>query len=106
MELNNLKVRLQMPLDDETKDALLTELLSDAVSFVESVTQKPLQDLPQAVNGIIVKYIRYELQGNTGVLSETIGGMTQTFESSEARDAALSKELQKIAPRKVRFHAF
>ncbi|GGA31119.1 phage head-tail connector protein [Psychrobacillus lasiicapitis] len=107
MKLNELKVLLQMT-DDYSKDPFLTLKLEEAIEFVQSnCNQSFLLDgvltLPAVAKGVVASYVQYELNGNTGVKSESIGGMSQTFESSEERDNALIKRLSMAGLRKLRF---
>lgn len=106
MELEQLKRRLKVPAEDETQDELLTELLADAVSFVETQCGKPIAELPAAVNKIIAKHVQFELRDNAGIASESIGGMSQSFESSEDITQSLLAELTALGLRRLVFKPF
>lgn len=103
MTLDELKARLGMHAEESPRDAQLQYFLDDAIAFVEAECNTPLARLPTTVNAVIMRYVQYELLGTAGVLSETIGGMTQSFESAEARNKALSSELAKLGLRQIRF---
>lgn len=106
MTLEELKTRLGMNVEELPRDAQLQYLLDDAIAFVEAECNTPLARLPTTVNAVIMRYVQYELSGTTGVLSETMAGMTQSFESAEARNKALSSELAKLGLRMIRFQKF
>lgn len=106
MNLNELKVLLEIT--DDSKDAYLQLKLDEAIDFVKRVcNQEFIKDnkltLPAVAKGVIATYVQYELNGNTGIKSESIAGMSQSFESSEERDNALINRLSVAGLRKIRF---
>lgn len=103
MTLDELKVRLG---DVTATDDQLHYLLEDAVIFVESACGRtfPLDEtFPKELKPIITKYIRYELAGDEMVKSESIGGMTQTYNDKEDLRKSLISELSRLRLRKLRF---
>lgn len=103
MDLKELKLRLGIPIDDTSQNERLSLFLEDAIDFVQSVCGRDFKSLPPAAKGVIEKYVRDEMAGNSGVVSESIGGMSQTFETKEQRDKALIDILRKARLIRVRF---
>ncbi|RUL56468.1 phage head-tail connector protein [Lysinibacillus antri] len=109
MNLNELKTLL--PNTNNLSDAYLQLKLDEAVDFVKRVcnqdfTVDGVLTLPASVKGIVAQYVDFELQGNAGIKSESIGGMSQTFDSVEERNNALIKKLSSLGLRKLRFKSF
>lgn len=110
MELIELKQRLQLPTDDVSNDTYLQLQLDDAIEWVQMVcNQSFVYDgvlaLPNVAKSVVAQYVAFELQGNTGIKSESIGGMTQTFDSATERNQSLISKLSAAGLRKVRFRA-
>lgn len=108
MELTELKILLQLPESDTSNDAYLQMKLGEAIDWVIRVCgQSFLVDevlmLPRVAKGVVAQYVAFELQGNHGIKSESIGGMSQTFDSASERDSALISKLSQARLRKVRF---
>ncbi|MEK5148771.1 phage head-tail connector protein [Psychrobacillus sp. FSL K6-4615] len=106
MNINELKELLQI--HDDSRDPFLTLKLAEAIDFVQgSCNQNFIKEdvltLPATAKGVIATYVQYELNGNTGVKSESMAGMSQSFESSEERDNALIKRLSVAGLRKIKF---
>lgn len=101
MLLDDLKSRITTTLDD---DALQIKL-DDANDFVCGYLNNwfATEEMPNRVKRIIAKYVESEIlfADNRGVKSETLGGMSQTFESSDERDKALKSELRATGLRKL-----
>ncbi|WP_313150953.1 phage head-tail connector protein [Lysinibacillus capsici] len=108
MELTELKILLQLPESDTGNDAYLKMKLGEAIDWVIRVCgQSFLIDdvlmLPRVAKGVVAQYVAFELQGNHGIKSESIGGMSQTFDSASERDSALISKLSQARLRKARF---
>lgn len=106
MTLEELKVRLGQT---TATDEYLQFLLDDALVFVESACNQTFRDaetFSQALKPIMVKYIKYELQGEDLVQSETIGGMSQTFRSKDELKSSLINDLSRTGLRKIKFTPF
>lgn len=106
MTLEELKVRLGAT---TASDEYLKFLLDDALVFVESACNQTFRDaetFPQGLSPIIAKYVKYELQGEDLVKSETIGGMSQTFTSKSELKQSLISDLSRLGLRKIRFTPF
>lgn len=107
MTLDELKERLGIAAEDTSRDGQLSYMLADAIAFVEAECGNvAVTRLPQTVNKVIMRYVQYELHTTPGVLTESLAGMSQTFESSEARDKSLSRDLGKLGLRMIRFQKF
>ncbi len=103
MDLEELKVRLDISTDDDSQDAKLSLFLEDAIDFVNRVCGQDFKALPPTAKSVVEKYIREEIAGNNGVVSESIGGMSQSFETKEQRDKALIDTLRKARLIRMRF---
>lgn len=104
MQLEELKARIETGLTNEK----LQVYLDDAIDFVcgyLNVTFGEDNEMPNRVKRVIAKYVESDISfdGVSGVVSETIGGMTQTFESKKERDKALRAELKATGLRKLRW---
>ena len=107
-ELNIDELKALLQIHDVSKDPFLILKLDEAIDFVCRVCNQDFKKddtltLPAVAKGVVATYVQYELSGNTGVKSESIGGMSQTFESSEERDNALIKRLGVAGLRKLKF---
>lgn len=102
MTLDDLKARITV---GTVNDATLQVKLDDAIDFVCGYLNNWFisEDMPNRVKSIVAKYVDSNIlfAENTGVKSESIGGMSQTFETSEERDKALKKELRDTGLRRV-----
>lgn len=111
MELTELKVLIQIAESDTSNDAYLKLKLDEAIEWVqEACNQSFLIDgvlkLPAVAKGVVAQYVLYELQGNSGIKSESIAGMSQSFDSADERNSALTKKLGSGGLRKIRFRPF
>ncbi|UED81076.1 phage head-tail connector protein [Lysinibacillus sp. CD3-6] len=111
MELTELKILIQMNQSDESTDAYLKLKLNEAIEWVQGVCNQSfiangVIKLPSIAKGIVAQYVLFELQGNTGIKSESIAGMSQAFDSAEERNDALIKKLSSAGLRKLRFRPF
>lgn len=106
MDLQELKIRLGISIEDTSMDKYLQYKLSDAVSFIETVTKSSVKSLGDKVNQIIEDYVRYEVSGSRGIASESIGGMSQTFESSTEMEKALLDKMRRLGLLKIRVIPF
>lgn len=103
MRLNELKIRLRIPAEDTSNDDLLLVLLDDAIDFVQRTCNQEFELIPPTAKKVITQHVAYELNGNGYIISETIAGMSQKFETSEQRDKSLSNILRKAGLIKLRF---
>lgn len=104
MDLDELKLRLGIPLDDASQDSKLTFMLEDAVDFVKRSCNNSFDEgLPPVAKRVIAKYVQFDLSKNDGIKSESIDGLSQTFESAEERNASLIAELSQAGLRRIRF---
>lgn len=111
MELTELKVLIQMKESDVSNDTYLKLKLDEAIEWVQGAcNQTFLVDgalkLSAVAKGVIAQYVLYELQGNSGIKSESIAGMSQSFDSADERNSALMKKLGSAGLRKIRFRPF
>lgn len=108
MNLNDLKVLLKMPSTESENDAYLQLMLEEAIEWVQGVCNqsfkvKGVLELPAVAKGVVAQYVAFELQGNTGIKSESIAGMSQAFDSAEERNNTLIKKLGSAGLRRLRF---
>ncbi|EWG12741.1 phage head-tail connector protein [Cytobacillus firmus] len=109
MNLDELKARLRI--SDTTQDEFLKVALDDAIDFVQRTCNRDFLidgelKLPPAAKSIAALYVSYEMVANPGIKSESIAGMSQTFESGEERDSALLAQLTSAGLRRIRFKSF
>ena len=88
MTLEQLKVRLQVSLDDTSKDATYQAWLDDAIDFAiercgEGITKK----LPSGVRRAIVLLVKGMNESN--VSSQSLGAMSKSFFKTEYGKEAL-----------------
>lgn len=107
MELQELKIRLQMDQTEIANDAYLQMQLSDAIEWVQRVCNQSfivneVLTLPNTAKSVIAQYVAFEMQGNAGIKSESIGGMSQTFDGVTERNQSLISKLSAARLRKVR----
>jgi len=104
MNLDDLKARIITTLDD----AVLQVKLDDTIDFVCGYLNQTFDEdnpMPLRVMRIIAKYVDSDIiqSRNGGVSSETIGGMSQTFESRDAWEGSLKADLKATGLRKLRW---
>lgn len=102
MTLEELRARVSTDIED----ASLQVKLDDAIDFVEGYLNQSFDDdnpMSGRVKRIIAKYVHSELSfdGAEGVKSESLAGMSQTFESREERDSAFKSLLRATRLRKL-----
>lgn len=101
MTLDELKGRINIPPTiDDTK---LQIRLDDAIDFVEKYLHRSfVEDMPNCLKAIVAKHVQSEMYfRNDGVKTESIDGLSQTFESKDERDKALKVELRATGLRKL-----
>lgn len=105
MQLTELKERLSPLIVEDRK---LQLLLEDAIVFVETVCNRIFQRdaIPKALLPIITKYVRFELEHDAMITSESIAGMSQSFASKEELTNELINELSYTGLRRVNFKVF
>lgn len=111
MELQELKTRLQMEQTETANDAYLQLQLDDAIEWVQRVCNQSFivgdtLTLPNTAKSVVAQCVAFELQGNAGIKSESIGGMSQTFDSVAERNQSFISKLSAAGLRKVRFVPF
>ena len=111
MDLQELKTRLQMDQTDTTNDTYLQLQLNDAIDWVQHVCNQSFMvngvlTLNNVAKSVVAQYVSFEIQGNAGIKSESIGGMSQTFDSFTERNQSLIRKLSSAGLRKVRFRPF
>ncbi|MFJ7841589.1 phage head-tail connector protein [Lysinibacillus sphaericus] len=111
MNLNDLKVLLKMPLTESEEDAYLRLKLDEAIGWVQGTCNQSfivngVLELPAVAKGVVAQYVAFELQGNTGIKSESMAGMSQSFDSADERNNTLIKKLSTAGLRKLRFKPF
>lgn len=97
------KNRLRVKREDTSKDELIQYYLEDALDFAERTCNQRFDPIPPTVKKVMTLYMAQELYGSNFTLSESIGGMSQTFESSEQRDKHLISILRKAGLLRLRF---
>lgn len=103
MKLYELKLRLRIPADQTDNDELLLVYLDDAIDFVQRTCNQEFDPMPPVVKKVATQYVTHEFYGSGAVLSESIAGMSQTFESSDQRDNHLTGMLRKAGLLRLRF---
>lgn len=103
MDLTELKIRLRIPEQEIENDVLLLILLDDSIDFIQRTCNQVFDILPPTAKKVAAQYVAYDLNGNGHVLSESIAGMSQTFESSEQRNKLLTDILRKSGLIRLRF---
>lgn len=103
MTIDELKLRLGKT---SATDEQLLLLLDDAMTHItrvcnRSFTPQELKDY--GLHPMIAKYVRYELEAEDLVKSETIGGMTQTFHTKDDLLQSFTSELSRLGLRKLSF---
>lgn len=79
MTLDDLKKRLEIPLDDHSQDAKLEVDLEDAIDFVKEWCNNDFPDgLPGGVKRAIVTLIK-SYSESKNVQSQRLGDMSKTF---------------------------
>jgi len=90
MTLDELKVRLRLPLDDTSQDAYLIVDLDDAIACVKRITKQSFKDgIPDDVKRGIALIVK-AMQENPSVRSQSLGDMSKTFEPGGTLEAAYS----------------
>ncbi|CAM5191367.1 phage head-tail connector protein [Lysinibacillus sphaericus] len=111
MELTELKILIQMNQSDESNDTYLKLKLDEAIEWVQGACNQSfivngVLELPAVAKGVVAQYVAFELQGNAGIKSESIAGMSQSFDSADERNNTLVKKLSTAGLRKLRFKPF
>ena len=107
MTLGELKTLLEIPLSDTSRDDYLTVKLEGAVAYAHSWCRNQFLDeagnlnLPPDVKEGIALKIKIDMSTPTGVQSESIGGMSQTFVNSNEKYAEVYEHWKPF--KKVRF---
>lgn len=105
MNLEELKTRLKIK--DNSQDSYLTTALEDTIEYASAWCNNPFLDdtgelkLPPSVKKGIALMIDIDQNASNGVLSESIGGMSQTFLVGEAKYEPVFKSWRPF--KKLRF---
>lgn len=92
LEIEEFKKRLGIPSDDQSQDKILSIALEDGIEFAKSWCRNRFPDgLPGPVKRGIVKMFEIDNTITDGVVSESIGGMSQTFEDGDNKYASVFK---------------
>lgn len=107
MTLNELKILLQMSLTDESLDKYLTMKLASGIEFVQRVCSDDFMKngevlIPALVKDVVADYVAFELLGK-GIQSESIAGMSQSFQSATERDVSLTNKLREAGYIQIKF---
>lgn len=79
MTLDELKIRMKIPLGDTTQDEYLKSALEDAIEYVETYCNHSFKDgLPGGVKKAIVLLVKASGE-NSNVASQSLDGMSKTF---------------------------
>lgn len=105
MTLDELKIRLKIPIEDTSQDAYLQVALEDAIDQVQTYCNNQFLNengelsLPPAVKQAVAKLVK-AYQENSNVASQSLGDMSKSF-----FEGGTMNEVNRIlAPyRKVRF---
>lgn len=79
MMLDELKIRLKIPLNDTSQDEYLTVALEDAISYVKQYCRQTFEEgLPPNVKQAVAKLVK-AYQENSNVASQSLGDMSKSF---------------------------
>jgi hypothetical protein len=105
MTLDELKIRLKIPIEDTSQDAYLQVALEDAIDQVQTYCNNPFLSengelsLPPAVKQAVAKLVK-AYQENSNVASQALGDMSKSF----FEGGTMNEVNRLLAPyRKVRF---
>lgn len=83
------RVKLRMGISDDSKDALLSEIIDDVKEYVvEYCNRSGIDDIPETLNSAIVKMviIDYNQLGTEGLTSEGYTGVSYSYEPNYPDD--------------------
>ncbi|WP_446662956.1 phage head-tail connector protein [Geobacillus sp. CCR] len=101
MTLDELKIRLKIPLTDTSQDAYLQVALEDAISFVKRYCRDDFVDgLPGDVKQAVAKLVK-AFQEDGRVASQSLGDMSKSFFEGGTMNEV--ERLLKPYARKARF---
>lgn len=83
------RVKLRMGISDDSKDALLSEIIADVKEYVaEYCNRSGVDDIPETLNSAIVKMaiIDYNRLGTEGLTSEGYTGVSYSYEPNYPDD--------------------
>lgn len=100
MTLDELKIRLKIPLTDTTQDEYLQIVLDDAIDYVKQYCHQTFDEgLPTNVKQAVAKLVK-AYQENSNVASQSLGDMSKSF----FQGGTMNEVHRLLAPyRKVRF---
>lgn len=79
MKLDELKIRLKIPLDDTSQDEYLEILLEDAIDYVKRYCNQSFdEELPPTVKQAIAKLVK-AYQENSNIASMSMDGLSKSF---------------------------
>lgn len=83
------RVKLRMGISDDSKDALLSEIIADVKEYVaEYCNRSGIDDIPETLNSAIIKMaiIDYNRFGTEGLTSEGYTGVSYSYEPNYPDD--------------------
>lgn len=100
MTLEELKIRLKIPLTDTSQDEYLQVTLDDAIDYVKQYCRQSFDEgLPPNVKQAVAKLVK-AYQENSNVASQSLGDMSKSF----FEGGTMNEVHRLLAPyRKVRF---
>lgn len=79
MTLEELKIRLKIPLEDTTQDEYLQVALDDAIDYVKEYCRQTFEEgLPPAVKQAVAKLVK-AYQENSNIASMSMDGLSKSF---------------------------
>lgn len=79
MTLDELKIRLKIPLNDTSQDEYLQVVLEDAIDYVKQYCHQSFDEgLPPNVKQAVAKLVK-AYQENSNVASQSLGDMSKSF---------------------------
>ncbi|NNV04634.1 head-tail connector protein, partial [Brevibacillus sp. MCWH] len=79
MTLDELKIRLKIPIEDTSQDAYLQNVLDDAIDYVKQYCRQSFDEgLSPNVKQAVAKLVK-AYQENSNVASQSLGDMSKSF---------------------------
>lgn len=103
MSLYELKARLEIPQEHTEDDEELLMLLHDSLDYVERTCNQTFDPLPPTVKRVMVEHVKNAFDNRLYVLNESIGGMSQSFESSNDIEDHLYNTLRRAGLLRLHF---
>lgn len=88
MTLEELKVRMRIPIENTSKDVYLTVMLEDAIEYVKDYCNNQFKDgLPGGVKKAIVLLVKSAGE-NSNIASQSLDGMSKSFFQGQSQTEA------------------